>query len=40
MEAEQVVQLVAGILALACVAIIIVRRKAKGTKAKADENDF
>jgi len=40
MEPEQVVQLVAGILAVACVAIIIVRRKSKGTSAKADENDF
>lgn len=40
MEPEQVVQLVAGILAVLCVVIIIMRRKAKGTKAKAEENDF
>jgi hypothetical protein len=40
MEPEQVVQLVAGILAVVCVVIIILRRKAKGAKTKAEENDF
>ncbi len=40
MDPEQLVQLVAGILAVACIVIIIMRRKAKGSKAKAEENDF
>ena len=37
MTQEQTVQLIAGVLALLCVLIIIVRRKAKKSKAVDDE---
>ena len=34
------VQIIAGILAVVCIGIIIMRRKAGAGKPKADENDF
>ncbi len=34
------VQIVAGVLAVACIVIIIMRRKSGAGKPKADENDF
>jgi len=39
MESNNIVQVIAGVLAVACVVIIIMRRKAKGGKPKA-EDDF
>ncbi len=34
------VQIIAGILAVVCIGVIIMRRKAGAGKSKADENDF